>query len=100
MLFDAIRDGNADEVRALLAADPALHEARTPEGASPVQWAVYTRHAELAPILLGSRAADFFEACVLGQIERVSELLDADSAAVNAHSCDGFTGLGFACYFR
>ena len=100
MLFDAIRNGNTDEVRALLAADPSLHEARTPEGASPVQWAVYTGHAELAPILLASRLPDFFEACVLGQNGRVTELLKADPALVNAHSRDGFTGLGFACYFR
>src|SRR5215831_291014 len=100
MLFDAIRNGNADEVRALLAADPGLFDARTPEGATPVQWAVYTRHAELAPILLASRPPDFFEACVLGKIARVTDLLNADPALANAHSRDGFTGLGFACYFR
>ncbi|MCU1236545.1 MAG: ankyrin, partial [Candidatus Solibacter sp.] len=51
MLFDAIRQGDAEQVRALLAADPTLAQSRTPEGATPVLWAVYTRHAELAPLL-------------------------------------------------
>jgi uncharacterized protein len=100
MLFDAIRHGDAGQVRALLTADPSLHDARTPEGATPVQWAVYTQHPELAPILLGTRAPDFFEACALGRTERVADLLDADPSLVNAHSPDGFTGLGFACFFR
>ena len=100
MIFDAIRNGNADEVRALLAADPALQYARTPDGATPVQWAVYTRHAELAPLLLGTRPPDFFEACALGRMERVTELLTADPALANTHSGDGFTGLGLACFFR
>jgi ankyrin repeat protein len=100
MLFDAIRNGNADEVSALLAADPELHNARTPEGTTPVLWAVYTGHAALAPLLLGSRAPDFFEACALGRTGRIAVLLAADPAVINSHSADGFTGLGFACFFK
>lgn len=100
MLLDAIRSGNADEVRSLLAADPSLAQTRTAEGASAVMWAIYTRHADLAPLLLGSRQPDFFEACALGDAGRARELAAADPALVNAHSPDGFTGLGFACFFR
>src|SRR4051812_36336853 len=100
MLFDSIRSGNAEEVKALLAADPQLRSSRTPEGATPVLWAIYTGHSDLAPLLLGSRAPDFFEACALGRTERVGDLLAADSSIVNGHSPDGFTGLGFACFFR
>lgn len=104
MLFDAIRKGDAEEVGALLAADPQLCNARTSEGATSVLWAVYTGHAGLAPLLLGSRAPDFFEACALGRTERIAELLTADpenaAAIINSHSADGFTGLGFACFFK
>jgi len=99
MLLDAIRNGNADEVRSLLAADPSLALTRTPEGASTVMWAIYTRHADLVPLLLGSRQPDFFEACALGRADRAGELAAADPALVNSHSPDGFSGLGFACFF-
>jgi len=99
MIFDAIRQGNADQVRALLAADPTLADSRTPEGATPVLWAIYTRHAELAPLLLEGRPPDFFEACALGDSVRASDLASGDPAVVNQHSGDGFTGLGYACFF-
>ena len=44
------------------------------EGATPVLWAVYTRHPELAPLLLAGRPADFFEACALGDTARAAGL--------------------------
>jgi ankyrin repeat protein len=91
MFFDAIRQGNAPQVHALLAADPSLANSRTPEGASPVLWAAYTQHAELAPILLGGREPDFFEACALGRKPAL--------VSVNSFAPDGFTGLGLACFF-
>ncbi len=100
MLFAVIRSGNADEVRALLAGDSELGNARTPEGATPALWAIYTGHADLVPLLLGSRAPDIFEACALGRTERIGELLSSDSALINSHSADGFTALGFACFFK
>src|SRR5260370_17853870 len=99
MLFDAIRQGDADQVRALLAADPAIAASRTPEGASTVLWAVYARHPELAPLLLGSRQPDFFEACALGATARVAELLSTDRQLVEQYSADGFTALGLASFF-
>ena len=100
MLLDAIRNGNAEAVRALLAADPSLAATRTPEGASAVLWAVYTRHPDLVPLLLGSREPDFFEACALGRAARAADLLAADPALANLAAPDGFTGLGLACFFR
>ena len=81
MIFDWIRQGDAERIRTLLAADPALANSRTPEGASTVLWAVYTRHPELAPLLLGSRPPDFFEACALGADARIVELAWPPSSA-------------------
>src|SRR5260370_35648649 len=97
--FDAIRQGDAAEVQALVAADPNLVEARNPDGATAALWAVYTRHAELAPVVLAGRAPDFFEACALGQLDRVAALLARDPQLVNGYSGDGFTGLGLAAFF-
>ena len=99
MIFDAIRQGDAEQVRALLAAKPELALSCTAEGASTVLWSIYTRHPELAPLLLADRAPDFFEACALGDKARVSELVAADRELANQYSDDGFTGLGFAAFF-
>jgi len=55
---------------------------------------------DLAPILLGSREPDFFEACALGRTDRAAGLIAIDATLVNAHAPDGFTGLGLACFFR
>jgi ankyrin repeat protein len=98
-LFDAIRKGDATQVKALMAADPGLAEARNKDGATPALWAAYTRHAELAPIVLGARDPDFFEACALGRRERAVVLLAHDYGLARAYSADGFTGLGLAAFF-
>lgn len=98
-LFDAIRAGDADTVRALLTSDPGMADARTPEGASPALWAAYTRHAELAPMVLNERKPDFFEACALGSRDRVYALLAHDPELIGGYSADGFTGLGLAVFF-
>jgi ankyrin repeat protein len=98
-LFEAIRKGDAGEVSALVAADPRAREARNGDGASAVLWAVYTRHADLAPILLGGRDPDFYEACALGRKEHVAELLSRDPELAAGFSADGFSGLGLAIFF-
>src|ERR1019366_4256828 len=99
MIFDWIRQGDAEQIRALLAADPSLADSRTPEGASLVLWAVYTRHPELAPLVLGSRPPDLFEASALGDDARIAELLAVDRQLVEQYSADGFTALGLAAFF-
>jgi len=97
--FDAIRKGDSTTVRALLASDPTLAGARNNDGATPALWAAYTRHPELAAILLAGREPDFFEACALGNRQRASALLTRDSKLVDAYSGDGFTPLGLAIFF-
>ncbi|HEY1338937.1 MAG TPA: ankyrin repeat domain-containing protein [Bryobacteraceae bacterium] len=98
-LFDSIRRGDEAQIRALLAGDPKLGHSRNPEGASAVLWSVYTRHAELAPLLLAGRESDFFEACALGRLDRVTSLLREDQSLAAADSPDGFSALGLAVFF-
>ena len=98
-LFDAIRKGVARQVEALMAADPVLSEARNQDGASAVLWTAYTRHPELAPIVLGTRQPDFFEACALGRRSRAEQLLAREPALAHAWSLDGFSGLGLSVFF-
>jgi len=98
-LFDAIRKGDTGQVRALMTSDPTLAGARNADGATPALWAAYTRHPELAPVVLAGREPDFFEACALGNRDRVSALLARDGKLVEAYSGDGFTALGLAVFF-
>ena len=98
-LFAAIRNGEAALVRALMTADPTLASARNTEGATAALWAAYTRHPELAPLVLAGREPDFFEACALGNRERVATLLARDPRIIGAFSEDGFTPLGLAVFF-
>jgi ankyrin repeat protein len=99
LLFDAIRRGDEGAVRAMLAEDAALGESRNQEGATAVLWALYTRHADLAPLVLGERQPDFFEACALGRRDRVAALLREDPDLSTADAPDGFSGLGLAIFF-
>ena len=99
LLFDAIRQGDAAQVKALVAANPELGAARNADGATAVLWAIYTRHAELAPVLLAGRDPDFYEACALGRGDRAAELLRSDPKFANSFSADGFPALGLAVFF-
>ena len=98
-LFDAIRQGDLGQVRALMTADPTLAGARNSDGATPALWAAYTRHPDLAAVVLAGREPDFFEACALGNGDRASALLGRDHGLVDAYSGDGFTALGLAVFF-
>ena len=98
-LFDAIRKGDAAQVQALMTAEPKLAGARNSDGATPALWAAYTRHADLAPLVLAGREPDFFEACALGRSERAADLLAHDARLIDAYSADGFTPLGLAVFF-
>jgi len=98
--FEAIQKGDAEQVRALLAATPDLAVSTHSSGASPALWAVYTGHRDLASLVLASRDPDFFEACALGHSARATELASRDAALLNAYSQDGFTGLGLAVFFN
>ena len=99
-LFEAIRNNDAASVAALLDADRSLLDARL-NGATPILFAVYNGHAELAPLFL-DRGAEltFGEACALGDEENALRMLDGDPALLDAYSEDGFPPVGLAIFFR
>ncbi|HLI86597.1 MAG TPA: hypothetical protein VKV17_22005 [Bryobacteraceae bacterium] len=59
--FDAIRQGDAAQVRSLLSAHPHLSHSETADGASAALWAIYTGHADLAELVLAGREPDFLK---------------------------------------
>ena len=78
-LFEAIAAGDVEVARRLLTADPALARVRHPSGPTPVLYALYHREAGLARELAGlAGPLDLPEAAALDEVDRVTEVLDAD----------------------
>jgi ankyrin repeat protein len=99
LLFNAIRAGDVADVEGCLEADASLAAARR-DGASAVLWARYCHRPEVAKVIRARLAAlDMFEACALGEADRVAVLLAEDATRANAVAPDGFGPLGLACFF-
>ena len=97
--FDAIKEGNRDEVERRLNLDPSLIHAKE-DGLSPIMVAAYHHEPEIASFLADKTVAiNIFEASATGKINNVLRLLARDPQLVNAYSEDGFQPLGLACYF-
>jgi len=95
-----IQKGDIAKVTTALDQQPALANAQRKDGASAVLFALYTRHADIADLLVARGATvGFAEACALGQFDRVKSFLDQDPAVVNQLSADGFPPLGLATFF-
>lgn len=100
-LIDAIKARDIDAARAALAADPGSAATPTPDGATPVCFAMYYGQRDIADVIADTKGElDVFEAAVLGRVDRVRALLDGDATLLDARSPDGFPLLGLACYFR
>jgi ankyrin repeat protein len=96
----AIQKGEIAKVTAALNTQPDLANAQRNDGSSAVLFALYTRHAEIADLLIARGArVGFAEACALGQFDRVKSFLQEDSSLVNKLSADGFPPLGLAAFF-
>ena len=95
--FDAIKEGDLEEVQRLLSSNTSLiHEKEN--GLSPVMVAAYNQKDEVAEFL-AEKAGNLtiFESAAIGRINQISRLLARDPLLVNAYSDDGFQPLGLAC---
>jgi ankyrin repeat protein len=99
-LFEAISAGDVERVRAMVADDPSLATARDTHGVSALMQARYRFDRGLIEAIQASvPELDVFEAATFGDLDRLTNLLDADPSAVAARSGDGFTPLHFAAFF-
>jgi len=99
-IFESIQAGDIDAVRAAVRDDPSAAAARDENGLSAVRAALYAHHQDVADVLLeASPELDVFDAAAAGDIDRLTELADADPDLVNAYSADGFTPLHLAAFF-
>jgi uncharacterized protein len=96
---DAIRQGDLAAVERMLDEDPALSELQS-NGVPVLMLAAYHGHPTIAGVI-ASRTPHMtlFEAATVGDGEYIESLLSQDSSVVNDYSSDGFTALGFACFF-
>lgn len=98
--IEAVKDGRAAEVKALLEDDPSLAAAKDERGVSAILLAKYYGRSEILRTLLGGHPRlDIFEAAAVGSAMRVRELVGLDGSLVNSYSVDGFTPLGLAAHF-
>jgi uncharacterized protein len=99
-IFDVVRTGDTTRLKALLASDPGVVNARNERGHSPVLIAQYHHKKDAVAMLLAADPdLDLFDAASVGDTARVARLLDGDPSQINAYSSDGFYALGLAAFF-
>ena len=93
--FDAIRKGDSAKVSELVKQQPSLMKATYRNNITPILFAVYAKHPEIADMLITTTGAEpnIFEAAATHRIDRVRELLKKDPSLVHAFSPDGWTAL-------
>ncbi|MBI5294775.1 MAG: ankyrin repeat domain-containing protein [Chloroflexi bacterium] len=97
--FDAIKQGQAEEVKRLLGLDPSLIHSKE-NGLSPVLVAAYHQNIDLANFLAEKKVSlTIYEAAALGKTDHVIRILAREPELVKAHAEDGFHLLGLACFF-
>ncbi len=99
-IFESIKEGDIDAVRAAVKDDPGVAASRDEDGRSAVRAALYAQKQDIADVLLEAEPElDVFDAAAAGDVDRLTELLDAEGDLVNAYSEDGYTPLHFAAFF-
>ena len=97
--FDAIKQGNLEEVQRLLSINSDLINEKE-NGVSPVMTAVYSQKPNITDFLIDKTGSlNIFESAATGKTNQVARHLARDPLLVNAYSCDGYQPLGLACYF-
>lgn len=98
-LLQAVRDGDAGAVRAILAREPGAAADRPAGQPSALLMAAYVGNAELAGLLATHAPADAAEAAATGDLQRLEAVLREDPARAHVRSGDGWTPLHLAGFF-
>ncbi len=98
--LEAVRDGDLLVLRRHVRDTPSLANARDASGVSALMRAMYHGHADAARLLaeMGAEIGPF-EACVLGNTDRLKAMLAAERDLIGRFSPDGFTLLHLAAFF-
>ena len=92
--FDAIKKGDSARVSELLKQQPGLIKTSNKRGITPVLYAVYAKHPEIAESFIATGIElNIFEAAATRRIDLVRQLLKKDPGLIHAWSPDGWTAL-------
>ncbi len=98
--FKAIQSGDVIGVKALLDADPSLATRKNEQAQSAILAAVYNGRKDIRDLLLARGVLlELHEAAAAGQLGRVKQLVQANSALAKSYSPDGFPVFGLAAVF-
>lgn len=99
--FEAVRAGDAAQLRELLGDEPAVASARDRDGVSLLLRARYAMSDELvAAVLDAGPELDVHEAAAVGATDRLRQLLDEEPQLARALAADGFAPVHLAAFFR
>lgn len=98
-LIQAVRDGSAGAVRAILEREPAAASERPAGQPSALLMAAYVGNQELVGLLAPHARPDAAEAAALGDVQRLEAVLREDPARAHVRSGDGWTPLHLAGFF-
>lgn len=98
--LDAVRAARTEALRKAARETPTLANTHDMSGVSAVMLAMNHRHADAARLLaeMGAEIGPF-EACVLGQADRLKGMLAADRGLIGGYSPDEFTLLHLSAFF-
>ena len=99
-LIVAIKNNDVAQANALVNADSARIMAKAPNGVSLILLATYYGRKEIvATWLAHAPTLDLYEACAVGVIKRVKEIIAAHPERIDTFAPDGFFPLGLAAFF-
>jgi ankyrin repeat protein len=97
---ESIQKGATDVLEKCLADDPSLAASTTKEGVSLFLFALYCRNKKAMELIKQYKPSlDIYEAVCSGEIGRVQEEIGQSPDRINIPSVDGFSLLGYACFF-
>jgi ankyrin repeat protein len=99
-MIQAVKSKDLQKVKQLLTDDATLVNAKNSSGETAVLMAAYYRANDIKQLLVERGAElDLFEACAVGDVQRVHELVEASPKSISNHNHEGYTPLGLASHF-
>jgi uncharacterized protein len=100
-ITESIQQGTTEILQKALQADPSLAAADAQEGISLLLFAVYCRNQPAVNLLKTYRTSlSIYEAACTGEMGIVMALLAERPETLNRSSADGFSLLGYSCFFN